>query len=128
MSDNFRDWAEQYFAEDGEHLDCLVVRQDAYEDYKRFSGAGKTTMQGFTRALKGFCYTCEYIDELNPEDQWNSGTRIIKRITDPTTGKTKSTDMIYLRTVKAARAMAQPEPVKPEQGDLFKEAPDETPF
>lgn len=130
MSDNFRDWAEQYFAEGGDHLDCAIVRQEAYEDYKRFSGAGKTTMQGFTKALKGYCYTYDYIDELNPEDQCNSGggTRILKRISDPLTGKTKSTDMIYLRTATEARKMEQPEPVKPEQGDLFKEAPDKAPF
>lgn len=130
MSDNFRDWAEQYFAEGGDHLDCAIVRQEAYEDYKRFSGAGKTTMQGFTKALKGYCYTSDYIDELNPEDQCNSGggTRILKRISDPLTGKTKSTDMIYLRTATEARKMEQPEPVKPEQGDLFKEAPDKAPF
>lgn len=121
MSDNFRDWAEQYFAEGGDHLDCAIIRQDAYEDYKRFSGAGKTTMQGFTKALKGFCFTCEYIEELNPGDQCNSGggTRILKRITDPVTGKTKSTDMIYLRTVTEARRMEQPPAVEPKQGDLF---------
>lgn len=87
-------------------------------------------MQGFTKALKGYCYTSDYIDELNPEDQCNSGggTRILKRISDPLTGKTKSTDMIYLRTATEARKMEQPEPVKPEQGDLFKEAPDKAPF
>lgn len=121
MSDNFRDWAEQYFAEGGDHLDCAIIRQDAYEDYKRFSGAGKTTMQGFTKALKGFCFTCEYIEELNPADQCNSGggTRILKRITDSVTGKTKSTDMIYLRTVTEARRMEQPPAVEPKQGDLF---------
>lgn len=112
MSDNFRDWAEQYFAEGGDHLDRAIIRQDAYEDYKRFSGAGKTTMQGFTKALKGFCFTCGYIDELNPADQCNSGggTRILKRIADPFTGKMKSTDMIYLRTVAEARKLEQPAP------------------
>lgn len=130
MSDNFRDWAEQYFAEDGDHLDCQIIRQEAYEDYKRFSGAGKTTMQGFTRALKGFCFTCDYIDDLNPADQCNSGggTRILKRITDPVSGKTKSTDMIYLRTTKAALAMEQPEPVEPAQGALFTTSEEDTPF
>ena len=112
MSDNFRDWAEQYFAEGGDHLDRAIIRQDAYEDYKRFSGAGKTTMQGFTKALKGFCFTCGYIDELNPADQCNSGggARILKRIADPFTGKMKSTDMIYLRTVAEARKLEQPAP------------------
>ena len=69
-------------------------------------------MQGFTKALKGFCFTCGYIDELNPADQCNSGggTRILKRIADPFTGKMKSTDMIYLRTVAEARKLEQPAP------------------
>lgn len=78
-------------------------------------------MQGFTKALKGFCFTCEYIEELNPADQCNSGggTRILKRITDPFSGKTRSTDMIYLRTVTEARKMEQLDPVDPQQGELF---------
>lgn len=115
MSDSFRDWAEQYFAEDGDHLDRLIIRQDAFEDYKRFSGVTKTVMNTFTKALKGFCYTCPYISELNPAEMCNSGgTRILKRIVDPIDKtKTKSTDMIYLRTVKEAQRIEH-EKAKPE--------------
>ena len=126
MSDNFRDWAEQYFAEEGEHLDCMVVRQEAFDDYRRFSGAMKTTMQRFTRALKGFCYTSDYIYELNPEEMLNSSGRILKRIeVDPVSKKTKPMEMIYLRTVREAHRLARKEP---EQGQLFPQTDSDTPF
>lgn len=130
MSDNFRDWATQYFAEGSEHLDRAIIRRDAFEDYKRFSGAQRTTMQGFTRALKGFCYTTDYIDDLNPTDQCNSGngTRILKRITDPVTNTTKSTDMIYLRTASEARRLERMERPEPHQEELFDDDPEDTSF
>lgn len=136
MSDNFREWAEQYFAEGGDHLDVEIVRQDAFEDYKRYSGTTRTTMQGFTKALYGFCYTCDYIHELNPADRCNSGAgkRILKRITIPGTTLLRQTDMIYLRTKReeerlrsqaATAAAASKTPV--EQPELF-DSDDEAPF
>jgi len=53
-----------------------------------------------------------------------------RNITDPVSGKTKATDMIYLRTVTEARKMEQPEPVEPKQDDLFMAPTNEedTPF
>ena len=131
MSDNFRDWAEQYFAEGGDHLNCEVIRQDAYEDYKRFSGAGKTTMQGFTKALKGFCFTCDYIDELNPADQCNSGgTQHIKAHHRPGQRQDEVHRHDLFADCYRGPKMEQPEPVEPKQGDLFMAPTNEedTPF
>ncbi len=124
MSDNFRDWAEAYFAMDsnghGEHLDTEIVREDAYEDYKRTSGAIKTTMQKFTKQLRGFCYTCDYIDCMDPEEMRNSGSRIIKRREDPYSHKMVSKQMIYIRTkAEAERLQRSPSaPTPPKQTEL----------
>lgn len=122
MSDNFRDWAESYFALDewggGEHLNKEIVRQDAYEDYKRFSGATKTTAQKFMKMLKGFCFTCEYIDCLNPEEMHNSGSRIMKRIEDPVSHRREQKEIIYLRTKAEAERLNNPPAPEPQQEKL----------
>lgn len=123
MSDNFREWAEGYFSVDengcGDNLNREIVREDAFEAYKRFSGVSKITMQRFTKSLKGFCYTCDYIDSLNPEDlKRNSGTRIMRRIEDPITHKKIQKEMIYLRTKKEAERLKNPPPPPPTQEEL----------
>ena len=111
MSDNFRDWAEGYFAEDSEHLDTLIVREEAFKAYIEFSRANKTTMQRFSTQLNGFCYTCEWIAELNPKEFHNSGGRIMKRVeVDPTTHKKELKQMIYVRSRKEADSLAGPQP------------------
>lgn len=114
MSDNFRDWAEGYFAEDSEHLDTLIVREEAFKAYIEFSRANKTTMQRFSTQLNGFCYTCEWIAELNPKEFHNSGGRIMKRVeVDPINHKKELKQMIYVRSRKAAEQLANPQPEPP---------------
>ncbi len=116
MSDNFREWAEGYFAIDedgnGDHLNVEIIREKAYEDYKRFSGVNKITMQKFSKSLRGFCYTCDYIDCLNPEELHTSGGRILRRIEDAD-GKKIQKEMIYLRTKQEAERLKNPDYVKP---------------
>ncbi|MDE5749539.1 MAG: toprim domain-containing protein [Duncaniella sp.] len=107
VSAGFLDWASQYFAPDGEHIDHMVVRTEAYEDYKMFSGLKNTSMQSFSSALQAFCITCDYISELDPDDLCNSrdhlrGTaRIMQRRTLPD-GTRRQYQMIYVRSVKEA--------------------------
>ena len=101
MGDNFLEWAEGYFAEDGENLNKELVRQDVFEEYKRYSGQGKITMQKFTNKLKSFCYTQDYIDCLNPEEMCNSSGRLQKRVPDKLTNTMVVRDMIFVRTKKA---------------------------
>lgn len=108
MSDNFRDWAEGYFAEDSDRLDTLIVREEAFKNYTEFSRAYKTTMQRFSTQLTGFCYTCDWIAELNPQEFHNSNGRIMKRVeVDPVTHKKELKQMIYIRSCKAADAIAK---------------------
>ncbi len=122
MSDNFREWAEGYFSVDengcGDNLNREIVREDAFEAYKRFSGVSKITMQKFTKSLKGFCFTCDYIDCLNPEELHNSGSRIMRRIEDPITHKKVQKEMIYLRTKKEAERLKNPPPPPPTQQEM----------
>ncbi len=121
MSDNFKEWAEGYFSIDengkGDNLDCEIVREKAFEDYKRFSGVSKITMQKFSKSLKGFCFTCDYIAELNPEELHNSGGRIMRRIEDPITHNKVQKEMIFVRTkAEADRLKKVPsEPSKQEE-------------
>ncbi len=122
MSDNFREWAEGYFSVDengcGDNLNREIVREDAFEAYKRFSGVSKITMQKFTKSLKGFCFTCDYIDCLNPEELHNSGSRIMRRIEDPITHNKVQKEMIYLRTKKEADRLKNPPPPPPTQQEM----------
>lgn len=123
MSDNFRDWAESYFSIDengnGEHINCEIIREEAFNDFKRFSGKNSWSMQRFTKALKGFCYTCEYVAELNPSDRCNCGSRILRRIEDPISKRKIQREMIYLRSKKEAAHRKNPPPAPPEQKALF---------
>lgn len=118
MSENFKEWAEFYFAPDSGNLDREIVREDAFDAYRRYSGVGKITMQKFTKSLRGFCYTSDYIDELNPEDLHNSGSRIIRRVENPVTHVKESKEMIYIRTKQEAEKMKNPPPPPPVQEPL----------
>lgn len=133
MSDNFREWAEGYFAIDangeGDNLNKEIVREKAYEDYKRFSGVNKITMQRFTKSLRGFCYTCDYIDCLNPEELHTSGSRILRRVEDPATHAKVLKEMIYIRTKQESERLKNPPPPPPRQLSLSDESPQgEWPF
>ncbi|MCM1296479.1 MAG: hypothetical protein NC311_13155 [Muribaculaceae bacterium] len=104
MSENFLNWAEYYFAEEGDNLDRLIVKEDAFNAYKTYSGLKNTTMNTFKKSLVGFCYTCEWIEELNPETLQNSGKRILKRVKRDESEEKVQKEMIYLRSRKAAKA------------------------
>lgn len=109
ISDNFRDWAESYFAEDSGNLDKEIIREWAYNDYKRFSGLNNTSMQKFTKSLKAFCFTSDYIDCLNPADLHTSGNRILRRVDIEEPGKPLikvQKEMIYVRSKRAAEKLA----------------------
>ena len=117
MGDNFRDWAETYFSPESGNLDVNIVRETAFEDYKRQSGLSKITMKGFTKSLKAFVYTCDYIQELNPQELCNSGSRILKRVGD-LEGEKKMKEMIHLRTTEEFRK-THPVPIRSDADDIF---------
>lgn len=128
MSENFKEWAEYYFCEGSENLDREIVRETAFEDYKRYSGCGKITMQKFTRSLKGFVYTCDWVAELNPDGLHNSGTRIIRRIENPVTHVRESKEMLYIRSTREAERLKNSPSPMPGNTDRPTPAPPGLPF
>ena len=97
MGVNFEDWAETYFSTDGDNLDRLIVRREAFDEYVKFAGnAGRAySMQRFTKQLKAFAICCHHVHVLNPEALLNSQGRISRRVDG------KMEDCFYLRSTKA---------------------------
>lgn len=92
MGFNFEDWAYSYFAEDGEHVNTMIVREDAMRAFMMYTSVKNCTMQKFSKALNAFSVLCPYIQALNPPSMTNSAGRIQRKVD----GETK--DMIYLQT------------------------------
>lgn len=90
MGANFKDWAEVYFAPDGEHVNTCIVREEALDNFLKTTKTVKWTTNKFSKALKAFCGYNNYI--LNPKDLQNSQGRIMKKIDGV------SKDMIYVKT------------------------------
>ena len=86
----FKDWAEVYFDPTGEHVDALIVRETALEDFQKTTKQLKWTTNKFSKALKAFCTYNGYI--LNPVALQNSQGRIVKKI------ENEAKDMIYIQT------------------------------
>lgn len=105
MGENFAEWAYQYFAEGSGHLDTQLVRTEVFEDYKRYSNVSTIKMKSFSRKLKAFAAVCPYIEEIDPIEYRNSSGRniVTKKVDDPfDPGKTKTVEMVYVRSVKGA--------------------------
>lgn len=104
MGENFEEWAYQYFSEDGEHLDCQLVRTDVFDDFKRYSGVQSIKMKSFSKKLRAFSQICPYIHEMDPEGYRNSQGRNIETrpSSDPLNPQaTKTVEMVYMRSMKA---------------------------
>ena len=97
MGTNFEDWAYSYFAEDGDHLDRMIIRREAYEAFIDDAKVNKNyyTMNRFTKALRSFVELCPYTAEYNPADLQNSQHRIMQRVGE------KVEDMIYIRSLES---------------------------
>lgn len=97
MGTNFEEWANVFFAEEGDNLDTFIVRREAYDAFIDDAKVNKNfyTMNKFTKALRSFAALCPYVYDYNPADLLNSQGRISRRIDG------KSEDMIYLRSTKS---------------------------
>jgi len=80
MGFNFLAWAEVFFSEESNKLDCFVSFDFAKEDYKSVSGIKSITSQGFNGKLK------MYADlkglTLNPKAVQGKAGRVTKRLPD----------------------------------------------
>ncbi len=118
MGGLFAEWAASYFAPESEHLNKFLIREQVFEDYKRFTGAGKATVQSFTRRLKSFALSQGNL-EYNPKEFQNSQGRIIRKpeVDSVQYPKTKSFEMIYVRSTDG-----DGKPSEPVQEDMFDQA------
>lgn len=97
MGANFESWAQDFFAEDSENLDRVLIRSEVCDEFRRFSNEKHLTMQTFNKRLQAFCDLCPYIKELNPECIRNRQNRLTKTIN----GQTVS--IMYVESYAAAQ-------------------------
>ena len=90
MGDAFHDWAKVYLSEENNKLDRLIIRSDAYDDYKKVA-SGKKTANNFKKSVESFCKLNNYI--LNPKEisKYKDG-RISKTINN------RSQELFYIKT------------------------------
>ncbi|WP_316743387.1 hypothetical protein [Pedobacter antarcticus] len=80
MGDNFKDWANAYFSEEGDKLDRKIVRDVAFKDFTFNNSGNKWTPQSFWTRLEAFCKLNGYI--LNPKHLLNKKGKIIEKVED----------------------------------------------
>jgi len=95
MGNDFHDWADGYFSNQSDNLDTMVVKQDAFKDFKETSRTNWTP-QKFGKALAA--WTKYYGYELNPKEFQTQKDRIIQKVHRPELNKEKSMEMIFIRT------------------------------
>jgi hypothetical protein len=109
MGETFKDWAEVYFAPDGDNADKLTPRDEALDDFVKKTNSNKWTTNKFSKALKSFCRYYGY--DLNPNNFLNAQGRIIRKI------KGKATDMIYVQTKSELNPIDMTDEVKIKEED-----------
>lgn len=138
MTPDFLEWANEYFAEDGDNVDRLIVREQAFKTFDfRYKKGWKT--QKFSNALRAFCKFMGYI--YNPSELINvkKGTsRIMHKVEEMefnsrdgswrSTGRKVPKDMIYVQThpdkrlnriIESVATGDLPEPIEGTEGPGF---------
>lgn len=104
VGDNFIDWADLYFAQDGDHLDCFVPLAETIISLQEYSGLKHITTQSFKQKLKDWCSQTDYIVKLNPDEYCDkSGKRIIRRLGG------ESREHIYIVSKRSQKADTEPD-------------------
>ena len=124
MTDKFKDWAEAYFCDETGRLDSFVVREDAFFDYKKYSGQNTISMQSFTKKLRAFVLLCPWIDEMNPKEFQNGGGRIIRKPDGAPAGSNPK-EMIYM---KKRTNQQQTTASEPQEQDVWVQEYGDAPF
>lgn len=96
MKTPFKNWADVYFIE--EMLNIEIIKQTAYEDYKKETGHNKATSHGFKKSLKAWCKFMGF--EFNPESHpLMKDGRIMQRLDG-----SKPLEHIFIKTDKTEKA------------------------
>ena len=109
---DFKQWADEFFAEDSGHLDCELKAEMVLSDFNqetKFGWPPKT----MTQHLNAYCQLAEHINCLNPvaiTHKDKDGERWVKRDEN---GQQKA--YYYVQSVKAA---AEANKAEPQQQDL----------
>lgn len=83
MGDAFKDWADFYLVE---HLNRLVSRVDAFNEFCKTTGNNNWKMQRFSKALQAWCdYRNDIVETLNPKKLLNSQGRLVRKTGGVTT-------------------------------------------
>lgn len=90
MGNVFKDWAEVYFDPLGDHVNALVSRNEALDEFTKATKTQRWTTNKFTKAIRAFCVYNGYV--LNPKSLQNSQGRIVRKLNG------EATDMIYIQT------------------------------
>lgn len=96
MGDAFSNWADTYFDEANNHLDCYTSRPDMMLDYKNEIGKNAKNAQSFKKSLEAWCKKMEY--KFNPIDKIpaNSQGKYRKMMNNP--AKQKTEEHFYIQT------------------------------
>lgn len=111
---DFRQWADDYFAEGSGNLDCQLKQADVLNSYNA-EAAYVIKMGQFTRKLKAYCSFAEHIHCLNPT--WKTGKKQDGERWVVRDDSGKQTQYYYLQSVKSAE-IAKQDPRQPEQAEL----------
>lgn len=106
MGNNFHDWANAFFSDQGDKLDKLIIREIAFKDFA-YNVPGKWSPQSFMDRLKAYCKLNGYT--LNPKVFQDKKGKIIRKVehkfydqksnTWTNTGSAKVTkEMLYVQT------------------------------
>lgn len=116
MGENFREWADAYFAPESGRLDKYLVKEEVYEDFKRYSGLKGITTRSITDKLENYiAYYCDRIQCVNPPGvkYVSKQGRIIMKpcymlddeicATEPYRSAKTSKELIYIQTFDGLR-------------------------
>ena len=103
MGEAFKDWADEFFDEDGVHIDRPVVRQAAYNDYIKSTPKSKEQKgkKYWLKALQDYVRYREDLEELNPKGHpwYNKTSKMLKQRTQlPGDINPKSYNCIYIKS------------------------------
>ncbi len=106
---DFRQWADDFFAEDSGHLDCDLKAEQVLADFNQETKFGWAPKK-MTQHLNAYCQFAEHIHCLNPATithKASDGERWVKRDEN---GQQKA--YYHVQSVKAAEEAAKTEPVQ----------------
>lgn len=116
MGENFLEWADVYFSDESERLNCMVPRIPAFENFKSTTNSRLWSAQKFLKSVAAWCRYNGYV--LDPKEFQNAKGRIIRKEANEA-GVKVATEMIYIRTQKDVSDDIQPPGAEYRSGDII---------